>query len=386
MRWWLALVCVCAFTAVACEDDDTPGDGEATIETKATETPLPSVHPASVRTGWPEVDYVLGLVEERDAGALKSWFLERSIPCRDGPGGAPAPPPCDGHPPGTQLLAFVYLQCGEGTYGAPDREAAIVDAFFRADPQPYAITLRPSGPDPAYRAQFSVFYVADQTFHVLDLNERGRVVSVHHACHQQPFNQVLALHSEGADQWVLAPPASAEPVLSPPPPTPTPSTAPLPHHGPATRTGNDGVDATLDAILSRDPVLIQSRLRFRPVGCVIAPRGIGSPPACPEGAPEGTLIDAISGNSCEGYYLTKEEFAAMPISLDDYSELGLFAVLEREGGFVAMFSARYGTSDPNGIALHLDSNGLIFHVDSGCGEPPGERYADASGTFLLPPP
>lgn len=380
------MACLCVLAAVACDDNETPGRASgATIEATATATPVPTAHPAYVRTGWPEVDYVLGLVEARDAERLRAWFLERSIPCRDGPGGAPAPPRCDGHPEGTQLLAFPYSPCGEGTYATPAREAAILDAFFRGGPQPYAINLRMPDGDPAYSPRFSVFYVADETFHVLDLNERGRVVSVHHACHQQPFDQVLALHSKGAPQWILPPPGSSEPRVAAPTPTATPPVAPLPMHHPTTRTGNAGVDATLDAVFSNDPVQIASRIRFRGVACAVALQGIGAPPACPEGAEEGTPVEAVSGNSCEGYFITREGLSERPLTFDDYSDMGLCAVLQREEGFVVMFSVRFGASTPQGLAFSLDPDGRITHFDSGCGEPPGERYVAAGGTFLLPP-
>ncbi|GAB4333251.1 MAG: hypothetical protein Kow0010_19510 [Dehalococcoidia bacterium] len=156
-------------------------------------------------------------------------------------------------------------------------------------------------------------------------------------------------------------------------------------HPEGTRTGNPDIDPVIAAIESGDPAEIVSVTRFTTVECVAESQGIGSPPICPSGTPEGTPIEVLPGASCEGYYIPREAFVAnprLPVGPDDR----LFAVVRLPGAF-ALIYADEGPELTSGRVVYVDGGQIVSTWD-GCATTPvylfEERFGDAE-VFLAPP-
>jgi hypothetical protein len=111
------------------------------------------------------------------------------------------------------------------------------------------------------------------------------------------------------------------------------ATPPLAHPK-GTRTGNAEVDPVLAALETGDPATIESVVSFTPVPCETNPLGIGAPPACKPGMPEGTPIEALPSSCMEGTFILKEEFRSNP-DFGLFSLSGVYAVYRQSQSTVA---------------------------------------------------
>lgn len=90
------------------------------------------------------------------------------------------------------------------------------------------------------------------------------------------------------------PPVAPE---APPTSSPTVPTAPLTELAP--HSGIPIVDEVIDLVNEGDLVAFRRLMKEFPEPCTTKQRGVGSPPACPAGAPDGTLVDTFRAVASE---------------------------------------------------------------------------------------
>jgi len=95
--------------------------------------------------------------------------------------------------------------------------------------------------------------------------------------------------------------------------TPTQATAPEPeptsarkYHPLETRVGIEEVDNVINAVASGDPQLLRSLVKFTTAKCTLRD-GLGGPPKCREGEPEGTSVEVLPFMGGEGSFIHKDD-------------------------------------------------------------------------------
>lgn len=181
-------------------------------------------------------------------------------------------------------------------------------------------------------------------------------------------------------------------------PTPPPATAslevtqsPTPPPSAVATTGVAVVDRFIAAMLAGDVPALQALVDYGQIGCVAQPQGIGSPPVCEQGQPEGTLVKVIGFSNCEGGFMTQADAAR---SLEGWArQMGphLFSAARRpEGGYAVTFTFERWADGAarqesmSGAMFMLSEKGLTRSV-SGCGwtaRTIAARYPD----YLIAPP
>lgn len=172
--------------------------------------------------------------------------------------------------------------------------------------------------------------------------------------------------------------------------TPTPAEA-TPLVPAAPTTGVPVVDRFIAAMLSGDVPALQALVDYGRIGCVVQPQGIGSPPVCEAGQPEGTPVKVIGFSNCEGGFSTETDVAR---SLEGWArEMGphLFSAARRpEGGYAVTFTfdrwsdGAARQESMSGTMFLLSEKGLTRHV-SGCGWT-ARTIAAAYPDYLIAPP
>lgn len=174
---------------------------------------------------------------------------------------------------------------------------------------------------------------------------------------------------------------------TPPANAPTPGATPIPRAGVAT------VDRFIGAMLGGDVPALQALVDYGEIGCVAQPQGIGSPPVCEAGQPEGTPVKVIGFSNCEGGFSTE---ADVQRSLDGFArQMGphfFSAARTSDGGYAVVFTfdrwadgaPRTGTGALSGTVFLLGDKGLRSTV-SGCGWT-ARTLAAEYPDYLIPPP
>lgn len=186
-----------------------------------------------------------------------------------------------------------------------------------------------------------------------------------------------------ASRTAQATPTSTRPIVRA---TVTP-TPPSPSHPAGTRTGIPIVDAVLDATESGDTSAIAALISYTYLTC--GGSGIGSF-ACPNGLPEGSLVEAFVTGSCHGAAVaggTDDMASAITRMVESLKTLdrnvyAVFRTLSPNGGL------RYVIVDVRGSRLEIDENGVVGSF-AGCGAKNGEQllknFAASQIDFVLPP-
>lgn len=152
------------------------------------------------------------------------------------------------------------------------------------------------------------------------------------------------------------PEAAATPEVSQPAKGPYPLTI---------RTGNEPIDAVLEAVASGSVEDLRALLQFSSLECT-RQQGLGGPPKCLEGENEGTIVEALPFLGGEGSFLRRED-------LDDWKGIevsGIYAIYDVSP---EVYSDEYypageqtillaGSRDDQPIALRL-SDGKIVRID-----------------------
>ncbi len=213
---------------------------------------------------------------------------------------------------------------------------------------------------------------------------------------------MLAFGSACAPAQVAATPAAeTEPAPSPtleptlaatatrlPAPSQTPSPPAPAFHDPETRTGVGDVDRIIDVVLEGDSEKIKDALTLTVTGCTRAD-GLGGPPKCREGEPEGTPVEVLPFLGPEGNFLRRDELDEWP----GIEVAGLYAVyLVSEaaysdenypaGEYAVVF---LDASEVTHIALQVVEGGIV-RIDYIFGDSLDTRLERDAEEILLPPP
>jgi hypothetical protein len=171
--------------------------------------------------------------------------------------------------------------------------------------------------------------------------------------------------------------------------TPTPSLSIDIEYPPDTRTGIEGIDRVIDAIMSQDIDHKLELVRYTESACTTSD-GLGGPPKCESGEADGTKVEAFPVSSGEGHHVRLDDIQ----KTFDFTVRGLFAVyVVPEDAYQADFwpAGHYGivfTSEEGGYphtVTVLVEDGQIVRLDFGFGWPPFETIWSKSDEFILPP-
>lgn len=88
--------------------------------------------------------------------------------------------------------------------------------------------------------------------------------------------------------------------------------APLPDETPLPTTDIPTVDAVIAAMLTQDKTALQALVHLNEIACTTAD-GLGGPPKCATGTPEGTIVRVLPVLGAEGHHIQAAELAqALP--------------------------------------------------------------------------
>lgn len=88
---------------------------------------------------------------------------------------------------------------------------------------------------------------------------------------------------------------------------------PLPDESPLPTTGIPTVDAVIAAMLIQDKKALQNLVHLNEIACTMAD-GLGGPPKCATGTPEGTVVRVLPVLGAEGHHV---QAAELPQALPD---------------------------------------------------------------------
>lgn len=100
------------------------------------------------------------------------------------------------------------------------------------------------------------------------------------------------------------PTSTATPTL---PPLPTRLSGGIEPFPPDTRTGIPELDVVIDALMVGDVETLMDLIEWQSIACSNKGWGLPSPPSCPPGVADGTLVDAIPWQSGEGSHRRPDE-------------------------------------------------------------------------------
>lgn len=185
--------------------------------------------------------------------------------------------------------------------------------------------------------------------------------------------------------------------LYPPQAYPAPPLADLAHLDTERRSGIAVIDAFLDALAAGDLDALLGLVDYEQVGCVTEQNGIGGPPICDAGQPDGTLLDVIPAAQCEGHYIHRE---SMPQTLGDLvgKSWALYSVVQpgppAQDSFIPSIwqvilvdLEAPDDSFRRSISPWFNDGGLAgLLYGCGPGQPADLERSGTSPDFLLPPP
>lgn len=158
-------------------------------------------------------------------------------------------------------------------------------------------------------------------------------------------------------------------------PVSTPTTTPPP------TTGVPIVDQVIEAVLSGDVARVEALVDYQEIPCATSPQGIGAPPQCPAGVPDGSPLPAITSSSCEGSFIIESDLPALLREvLPGWRRV--FSASQSGSGYAIVFTPDNESS--RGTRLLLSAEGIGSLV-SGCGNSSlGLALRDFA--FLIDPP
>jgi len=91
-----------------------------------------------------------------------------------------------------------------------------------------------------------------------------------------------------------------------------------------TMTQIEEIDLVLNAVASGDPQKLRDLFGFTKTACKTVSSGLGGPPPCGEGGPDGTIVEVLPFLGPEGSYLRKDEINNFP----GLNVIGVYAVYQ----------------------------------------------------------
>ncbi|MCC7364027.1 MAG: helix-turn-helix transcriptional regulator [Dehalococcoidia bacterium] len=334
--------------------------------------------PAGTSTGDAALDAVIDAVLDRDDARVQALIRTADVPCGPVlyPQAEPIVPECpSGTPEGTPITALPLVSCSP-QWSRPN--SAWTDSVFNRGPQLYAV-YRQSAANPAPPAlpagEYVVLFTVTQLGRGFALHvDAGQIVLADFLC--GPFPNLLT-DGVPASDFVLEPPGGIP--------------APIPVEVPRL-TGNPEIDPIIIALVTNSYAALAGRVQLFPEPCAADPQGVGSPPRCPDGVPDGGSVQTARVATCERAYLGDSPgqwegllrpsfafphnvYAVFPSQPPQYFTDWLPA-----GEVTVVISGDSGNS-----AWRLD-NGRIVGVELGCGFAADYYTAGVpAADFILPP-
>jgi DNA-binding CsgD family transcriptional regulator len=269
-------------------DGETPAGATATVSPSGTPSATATAGIAGKdQTGDPRLDAVIQAVLSGDRALMESFVQLQDVPCGfDFDSGNRMN--CGTLPTGTLMPAFAHVGCDE-VFWTPDGQYPWIDSLQSRSPQLYAVyredpatanppTVAPRGSAVAlFQTQFNGGFAID----ALD----GKIIAERGACGPFPYSLTNGVQPA---QFILLP-AGGIPVATP---TPAPRL-----------TGDAATDRIIRALVDGDIATIAAAFDLYPEPCAANPQGVGSPPKCPTGVPDGGTVQMAHVMACERAYL-----------------------------------------------------------------------------------
>jgi len=157
-----------------------------------------------------------------------------------------------------------------------------------------------------------------------------------------------------------------------------------------TRTGIPAIDNVLAAIESDDPQELSAQIRYTVAPCTTVD-GLGGPPKCRDGEPEGTMLEVLPFLGSEGSFIRKSEIGTWN-GIGGYSLYAIYRVSENapveeyypSGDYAVLLVSSDGNT---ALSLRLGNDGIV-RVDELFDGSPATLDAilerDASEVILAP--
>ena len=173
----------------------------------------------------------------------------------------------------------------------------------------------------------------------------------------------------------------------------------IPGHDPSTRTGNASLDAVISAIVEEDQAALLALIESYEMECVTEQVGIPAPPLCPEGVPEGSLVEVLPTWACpEGRFTPVDELEQL-VAAATAGDSRPYAVVKRSpaspsglefpgGEHVVIVAQRSttGVAEYDFVRAEV-TGGRIVTLGVSCpGQDPSQLYSSEGTSFVLPPP
>ncbi len=153
------------------------------------------------------------------------------------------------------------------------------------------------------------------------------------------------------------------------------------------QTGIAEIDAVISAVLADDVTRQRELLVFRLVACTTAD-GLGGPPKCNEGEPDGTLVEVFPFLGPEGHFLRKEQLEEWPgIAADElYAAYRVSeGVFSDENYPAGEYAVMFRSSEDSAYVVAQIGNGGIVRFDYLFGQTPGDVLQRDAAEIILRP-
>lgn len=349
--------------------DDVPS---STVLASVTQEATPGVA-GQDSTSDPQLDVVIAAVLSGDRALMESFLRLDSVACGEagGPGNGL---PCGTDPPGTVRPAFAHVGC-DATYWTGS-QFPWIDSFQGRSPKVYAAYREDPAPANAPRSApkgsaVVVFETVQNGGFAIEADD-GRIVAERATCGPFPYS---LLEGVPASDYILLP-AGGIPVATP---TPAPRL-----------TGDAPTDAIIRAIVDGDWQTISDKFERRPLACTAQPTGVGSPPKCPPGVPEGGDVLIARVMACEWAYLSTAEDFQQVLEPRFRFPHRMHAVYRTDGAlrfdYVPSGELAIVTTERAAAQTWFVEDGRLVGALLGCGGDAAQAVEGVeSSAFLIPP-
>lgn len=167
----------------------------------------------------------------------------------------------------------------------------------------------------------------------------------------------------------------------------------------ARRTGNQPLDAAIDALVLGDVDSILALVKYAKVACVATPQGMGAPPKCEPGETE-AVREVFPTAQCEGSYIAPfqvpQAFRTLllnPVAMQNRVLYAVYVVPADQKNNPAWPMGDYGvvfsiptSRGTTAQSVGIDRDGRIVNVRGACGGTAEQLVELSKATELVLPP
>jgi hypothetical protein len=137
-------------------------------------------------------------------------------------------------------------------------------------------------------------------------------------------------------------------------------------------TGIRDIDSVIDTVLSGDQGAIRQLLQFSTLACTHA-NGLGGPPMCKEGEPEGTMVEAFPFLGPEGHHMRVSDLDSW-MGIEATGVYAVYRVSPRSFSDIDFPAGNHAivflTEQENLLVTVQVTDGKIVRIDNHIGNPP----------------